>query len=164
MKVYEAPQSINDWSKFTVFLGGGITGCPDWQAEMIELLDEKLSGPLNDKVALFNPRRANFNVNNPAESEIQIKWEFNQLHAADVILFWFPCETLCPITLLELGKHMMVPVPLCVGCHPDYKRKFDVKYQLGLECAGVNVVDSLDALADEVVIQLLNLNLDRGNQ
>ena len=42
------------------------------------------------------------------------------LRRCDGILFWFPCESICPIVLFELGTHLMVPgKPLFIGMHPD---------------------------------------------
>jgi len=42
-------------------------------------------------------------------------------------LIGFPCETLCPITLYELGTWSILSqqtgAKLFVGCHPEYKRK-----------------------------------------
>jgi hypothetical protein len=111
----------NHW----VFLAGGITNCPKWDLEVIEALkDEK-------DLVLFTPRRSDFDVTNPAMERDQIAWEFEQIRASDIMFFWFPEETLCPITLFELGKCAALRVPMAVGCHPNYKRRRDVIYQLG---------------------------------
>ena len=84
-----------------VFLAGGITGCPGWQQEIV--------GRLHDlSVVLLNPRRANFPINDPTAAPQQIEWEHRH-PKADTIAFWFPCETLCPITLYELGGLVRIP-------------------------------------------------------
>lgn len=117
--------------KVKVFLAGGISGCPDWQSEVIASVD---AYPWVDKTAiLINPRRADFDTSNLNMSKDQIDWERRHLEAADLVLFWFPKETLCPITLLELGKCMVTGKPLVVGTHAEYARRFDVNYQVKVE-------------------------------
>lgn len=127
----------------TLFLAGGITGCPDWQAEMAFLFADT---PLT----LFNPRRANFPINDPNAAYEQIAWEHKHLQRADAILFWFPYETLCPIVLYELGTWSMSSKPLFVGVHPDYQRRADVEIQTLLVRPDVQVVYSLLDLAQQV--------------
>jgi len=76
---------------------------------------------------IFNPRRASFDVSDPSQTEVQIMWEFRYLRKANAILFWFPKETLCPITLYELGQWSVLSqqtrTALFVGTHPEYQRK-----------------------------------------
>lgn len=124
----------------TLFLGGGITGTADWQKEMVAKL-------FHTDLTLLNPRRAVFD----GSSEAQIKWEHSHLLRSDAILFWFPPETLCPIVLYELGAWAFRPKKLFVGCHPDYKRKFDVEIQVGLERPKLEIVYCLDDLANQVI-------------
>jgi hypothetical protein len=57
-------------------------------------------------LTLINPRRLDFDVENPDMEYEQIVWEHQNLEASDMISFWFPKETLCPITLFELGKYL----------------------------------------------------------
>ena len=59
-------------------------------------------------LTLLNPRRKSFPIDIPGEAFRQISWEFHALRAATEILFWFPCETLCPIVLYELGAWSMM--------------------------------------------------------
>lgn len=149
MIVLEAPEPASprvyreNGAMPSIFLGGGITGCPDWQADMIRMLADK-------KVLLFNPRRPNFPIHDPAASEEQIAWEHEHLRLADAIMFWFPCETLCPITLYELGAWSMRHDPLFVGCHPDYQRKRDVEIQTRLVRPEVRVQRSLWEVAKQL--------------
>ena len=127
-----------------VFMAGGITGCPNWQQELVELL----SGV--DGLVLVNPRRAEFPIGDPNAALEQIAWEHDHLRMVDAILFWFPCETLCPIVLYELGAWSMTDKPLWVGTHPDYARRCDVEIQTQLTRPDVQVVYSLEALAEQI--------------
>ena len=86
----------DDANEISLFLGGGITGCSDWQAEMSQLLKD------TDLVVL-NPRRKIWSINDPEASAKQIEWEYEHLQKANMIMFWFPPETLCPIALFEYG-------------------------------------------------------------
>ena len=126
----------------TVFLAGGITGCPDWQSAIRTMLKG---------VIAFNPRRKDFPMGDPNAALEQIKWEHEHLRLADAVLFWFPCETLCPIVLYELGAwSMMMDKPIFVGVHPDYKRIQDVEIQTKLARPEVVIAYSVQALAYSV--------------
>ena len=128
----------------SVFCAGGITGCVDWQMEMVKLL-------VPTDLCIFNPRRPDFDVKDPNASLIQIKWEHDYLRKADAILFWFPHETLCPIVLYELGAWSMTPKKIFVGVHPEYKRRQDVEIQTKLVRPEVQVTTSMTVLADQVI-------------
>jgi hypothetical protein len=65
-----------------VFLAGGVTGCPDWQSEMIRLLQ-----PLPASWAVANPRRAHFPMSDLGAAEEQIGWEHRGLRASSAIVF-----------------------------------------------------------------------------
>lgn len=142
---------------FTVFLAGGITNCRDWQSEIANLFDQAVRqtfGPVTDgeqPIVLFNPRRPYFVITDTAASCMQIEWEHHHLNLADITLFWFPHETLCPITLYELGVAAAAGRRIFVGCDPDYQRKYDVSKQLSLIRPEVTVVDNLQQLVDQVV-------------
>lgn len=153
MEVITCPTELEDAS-FTrradhrtesVFLGGGISNCPDWQQDFIANLDDVKEG------VLVNPRRHDFDITDPNLSADQIEWEHKHLGAVDAIVFWFPKETLCPITLFKLGKYCTSYfTQLFVGCHPEYARRFDVIKQLSLVNEHIRVVDNLDDLAKQV--------------
>lgn len=134
-----------------IFLAGGITGCPDWQEEILSKLKSV-------HAVFMNPKRKDFDITDLKMSGLQIEWEHRHLNYAEVIVFWFPEETLCPITLFELGVQMDRDVPLIVGCHPNYKRKFDVVKQLSLARPGVTVVDSLEKLVEGVRVEVEELD------
>jgi len=128
---------------FSLFLAGGITGCPDWQKELVKKL-EKLD------ITIFNPRRKKFPIDNPSESLKQIRWEHEHLRKASAISFWFPCETICPIVLYELGAWSMMDKKLFVGVHPDYSRKQDVEIQTKFVRPDIKIVYDIPALAAQI--------------
>jgi hypothetical protein len=144
----------------SVFLAGGITGCPDWQAEAVRLFQAPATRDLTEMLAnltILNPRRANFPIGDPTAAEAQIAWEYRHLHRADAVLFWFPEETLCPIVLYELGywnawrsAGTEQPKPIFVGTHPEYARRADVLHQTHLARPGLRVVHDLRVLVEGV--------------
>lgn len=80
----------------------------------------------------------------------QIAWEHAHLAAASAVSFWFPRATLCPITLLELGRWSGIAKPIFVGVEPGYARGLDVEAQLGLSRPFADVARSLEDLASAV--------------
>lgn len=143
----EAPNHIpsgetpNNTNFPSVFLAGGITGCPDWQSEIRYLLKD---------IIMFNPRRADFPIGDPNAALEQIKWEHDYLRVANSILFWFPCETLCPIVLYELGAWSITNKQIFVGVHPNYQRKQDVEIQTKLARPSVSITYSIQGLTHAV--------------
>jgi hypothetical protein len=114
-----------------LFLAGGITNCENWQAKVIkELKDE-------ENLTIYNPRRKKFNITKKSIQEEQIVWEYKHLKEADLICFWFSKETICPITLYELGMwgnsrdhyDRMLSKRIFIGIDPEYSRKEDVIIQ-----------------------------------
>lgn len=139
----ESPEVWNGDEGASVFLAGGITGCPDWQQDVrLTLADTSL--------VLLNPRREDFPIHDPNAAREQITWEHEHLRSANAILFWFPCETICPIVLYELGAWSMSRKQLFVGVHPDYQRRQDVEIQTQLARPDVRVVYSLTELGEQV--------------
>lgn len=127
-----------------VFMAGGITGCPDWQSEVI---NHYKNGPqANSTTVLLNPRRTNFDITNPRLSEQQIAWECRHIRKADWVYFWFPKEGKCLITLYELGEAIGSGRNVRVACHPEYERAFDVHQQLALALPELVVMSSLEEL------------------
>lgn len=126
-----------------VFLAGGITGCRDWQAQAYDQLADM-------PVAVLNPRRAHFPIDDPAAAGGQIAWEFEHLRRADVVLFWFPAsDTVQPIALYELGAHAASGKLIAVGVDAGYPRRIDVMLQLGHVRPEVKVWGSLVATVAE---------------
>jgi hypothetical protein len=142
MKYVEAPERYSGFDK-SLFLAGGITGCPGWQKELVESLE-------NENIVLMNPRRADFPIHDPKASFKQIHWEHDHLRKADGISFWFPKEALCPIALYELGAWSMSNKPIFVGVDPDYQRRQDVEIQTELARSGVEIVYDLNSLSEQI--------------
>ena len=138
----------DDYFSEIIFLAGGITSYPIWQPIVIE-------GLKNTKCVLIDPRRDNWDVNDKTLEEEQIKWEHFHLDNSMSIVFWFPKETLCPITLFELGKYLKSDKRLYIGCHPEYAKRNDVKIQVGLEKSNQIIHESLDDLISEVILDLI---------
>jgi hypothetical protein len=132
MKTITAPKKYkNKIGIPSLFLGGGISSCKLWQDKLIQEMTDY-------NVTIYNPRRNNFDINNPKVSEEQIKWEHKYLHEANILVFYFAQETLCPITLFELGAalerniYVTIKQDIIVYCEPEYSRKFDVELQTKL--------------------------------
>lgn len=142
MRWIEAP-TIYSGTAPSLFLAGGISGCPDWQAEMADLL-------AGSGLVLLNPRRTEFPMHDPAAAAAQIQWEYDHLRRATAVSFWFPCETLCPITLYELGAWAMTDKPLFIGVHPAYARRQDIHIQIALARPDAPIVHSLADLVQQI--------------
>lgn len=132
MKVITAPEEIKV-DKPTIFLAGGITDCPEWQDEMIELLKD------NDDGVLLNPRRKNFPIDDPNAAEEQITWEFHALNNCDIFSMWFSAGSSDqPICMLEYGRHVAIRdlkgdlKNVVIGVEPGYRREQDVHIQTEL--------------------------------
>lgn len=145
MRVITAVEQFQDDAKAVkCFLAGGITNCPDWQSQVIENLkayDAKFPGELDDLV-IFNPRRANFPIDDPNASKEQIMWEFNWLEKMDIFsMFFTGGDSDQPICMYELGRNiyrmqMMFRTTfhkrIVISCDPTYRRANDVKIQTAL--------------------------------
>lgn len=140
---FEAPQYYTG-SAPSIFLAGGISGTADWQTPVAQRLSQK--------AVVLNPRRQTYDLGNLTETPRQIKWEFDHLAKADVILFWFMPETLQPIAMFELGAYAYAGLhgkPLAVGSDPGYARRQDIVVQLGLARPDLVIFDSLDLVVEE---------------
>jgi len=144
MRYIESPKKIIGETGKSLFLAGGIAGTPDWQQKVRRYLN-------NVNVILFNPRRKDFPIDDPAAAQTQIEWEYNHLRKASMILFWFPKETLCPIVLYELGAWSMTSKILFVGVHPEYKRRQDVEIQTKLVRPEIQIVYDLGSLSEQII-------------
>lgn len=136
------PYEPSDGDPMPVFLAGGITGCPDWQAGA--------AAALADSCVVLNPRRAAFDVDDPDAAAEQIAWEHKHLHLPKMVtMFWFPACAMQPIALFELGAALereTLDRPVTVGADPNYPRRFDIVEQLRHYSPGKIVVSSLDDL------------------
>ncbi len=129
--LYKAPDPL-PWvfCGQSVFIAGGISDCPDWQSDMVTLIN-------TTKYEVVNPRRESGFDRTGKTAEEQITWEYQALSHVESCIFWFPRETLCPITLFELGKMLEKAkrdpiIRLAIGWHPEYARAFDLEVQIGL--------------------------------
>jgi Nucleoside 2-deoxyribosyltransferase like len=139
VRYVEAPARLVHSGR-SVFLAGGITGCPDWQADAVRAL---AASPY----AVFNPRRRT-GFADPVE---QIAWEYEHLRVADVVLFWFAAGQVQPIALYELGAMAALGKPLAVGADPGYPRRLDVTVQLGLARPDLRLHADLPATVAEAL-------------
>jgi hypothetical protein len=146
MRYIECPEIYEKESdsERSIFLAGGITGCPNWQQDIAKLLS-------GTGLALLNPRRKNFPINDVNASNEQILWEYHHLRKADIILFWFPKESDCPIALYELGAWANTSKPLFIGMHPQYPRRIDVEVQISLIKPDFSFHYSTNSLATEIL-------------
>lgn len=150
MKYIESPYKYEkQLGETSVFLAGGITGCPDWQQEIASFFQPT-------DIVILNPRRKHFPINDPEAASEQISWEFEHLRTADIILFWFPKESICPIALYELGAWTMTEKQIFIGMHPDYERRKDIETQTGLRRPGSKIVYSLQKLVNHIKDYLAN--------
>lgn len=142
----EMPLSVETESNIKLFLAGGITNCPDWQKEIIEQLKDL------PYLNIYNPRRTDFDVTKPEETERQVVWEYKALSKADMILFWFSKGSLNPIVLYELGMWgNSRNLPIFIGVDPEYTRGYDVAIQTKLARPDImNIYGSVEDLAKAV--------------
>ncbi|MBV9446852.1 MAG: nucleoside 2-deoxyribosyltransferase domain-containing protein [Streptosporangiaceae bacterium] len=132
----EAPSRI-DTKGDTLFLAGGISGCPDWQHEAVSMLR-------HTPYIVLNPRRTAFPSGDRVAMSEQVAWEYSGLRAANVVVFWFPPSGLQPIALYELGAVTAMGKPVSVGAHPQYCRRIDLELQLEAAQVSAKVCDTLD--------------------
>ncbi len=143
MQYIEAISDEKQIHKNSLFLGGGITKCPDWQNYVIE-------GIRDLDITIYNPRRKSFDITKKGESEKQITWEYDNLRKSSHNLFWFCKETLNPIVLFEVGAALERTDKIIIGADPKYERLFDVEYQSNLRRPGTKVFNSLDKVILEI--------------
>lgn len=137
----------------TVFLAGGITGCPDWQSELIGLIG------FTD-ATIYNPRRKIFPSKESPEWEMdsrnQIKWEFDRLKSSDIISFWFSRGSDNPIVLYELGMWgNSRNTSIIVGVDPEYPRRRDVIIQTNIARPGIRICEHLKDVATIIRLNVM---------
>lgn len=155
--ILQAPSYNGDIKVPSIFLAGGISNCPNWQDTVIRMLY-----PIR-KLAILNPRRDSFDIENRHMAIEQIEWEHDHLKLANMILFWFSEGSINPITLFEYGRWGRLGqansgVPVFVGCHPNYVRKFDVEIQTALD-SGPTIHNSIESLTSAVLSHLKSINV-----
>lgn len=161
MRVLEAPTyEAFSSDEVLVFLAGGITGCHDWQDQVIEELSKKKH---TEKLVILNPRRKNFPISDPNAAREQIAWEFRMLEACDIFSIYFVnSESDQPICMYELGRNICRMeekhykgediLNKIVTVEKGYKRAQDVDIQLGLTGASIekNMDGNVESHAFEI--------------
>jgi len=111
------------------FLAGGITGCKDWQKEVINELKEYECPNL----VIMNPRRDNFPIGDKNASREQIEWEYNWLERCNIFSMYFDGgESIQPICLYELGRNLVKKKNVVISVEDGYSREQDVIIQTEL--------------------------------
>jgi len=147
----EAPKRDFIKNNDGLFLAGGITGCPDWQSKVVDKLKDT-------DITIFNPRRANFPINDSSAAFDQIKWEHDMFRQSDMLSFWFCAETMCPIVLYELGAWSMTDKPIVIGMDPKYPRRQDVEIQTKLVRPEIKIAYSLQDFIN-AILQMIKKNI-----
>ncbi|HWE90484.1 MAG TPA: nucleoside 2-deoxyribosyltransferase domain-containing protein [Pseudonocardiaceae bacterium] len=152
MRCVEAPEPYQPRAGDgpVVFLAGGITAVPDWQATVVDALRD-------EPFVLLNPRRSGSDVLDPGVADEQIAWEHRHLWLPELTLtlFWFaasdPAVTVQPIALYELGAAAAAASRrIVVGADPGYPRRHDVRTQLRLARPELVVHQTLPDVITEV--------------
>jgi len=141
--IYIECPNKTDLTKKSLFLAGGISGCRNWQAEVV-------AHTQSIDFILYNPRREHFDDTSQDITEEQITWEEEMMRKADFIAFYFCRETLCPITLYELGVYNMTKKPIVIGMDQDYSRRLDVEIQTKLKRPEVEIVYGTQNLINSI--------------
>lgn len=132
MRYIESPTRVDGTDRPFVFLAGGITGCEDWQKQVVDYL----MGIKGLPGTIINPRREDFPVGDLEAISAQADWDNEGLWLSDLVSFWFDGgESEQPMAMFLLGCHLgryIVgggPTKIVVGADPNYKRILDVKEQ-----------------------------------
>lgn len=146
MKLITSPEPLPaERLGVSVFLAGSIEQdkAVDWQKVAIQRFGS-LPG------VIFNPRRvawdSSWGEDDPRFIE-QVRWEFQAMKQADIIVMHFEPATLSPITLLELGRYSESG-KLYVSCPPGFWRRGNVKFVCN--DAGIHMHESLHEMLDVV--------------
>lgn len=151
-RYFEAPHRYHPGADDdAIFLAGGITGCPNWQAEAAALI--YLAAP---EIIVLNPHRANFPIGDKTAGAEQVEWEQEHLHLFNVVtLFWFPASdpavTTQPIAMFELGQALGEHRRMAVGADVGYPRYEDVHLLTRCAYKSLPVCDSLGSTVFDAV-------------
>jgi hypothetical protein len=142
MRYIECPEFYDGKDK-SLFISGGIGNCENWQNTLINLLKD-------EDILIINPRRESYDTDHVYIEEEQIGWEYENLQKASAYSFWFPKESLCPITLFELGKEIISNKPLFIGMDKEYGRRKNLEVQMRFHRPEVKIVYSLEDLVNQI--------------
>lgn len=123
-----------------LFMAGGISGCWNWQDALYQAVAYHLDRLLptgweldNKPFTIASPRRAHGLEKDGNAAAEQIAWEYEAMGRTALTSFYFTRDTVQPITLLELGKHLSQPWGNHItACELGYERAFDVYTQTNL--------------------------------
>lgn len=148
-----------------LFLAGGISGCPDWQAEALSLAATWVE-QTGHRLTIANPRRSDGIPKVGQVAAQQIKWEYDHLARARVVLFYFPEGRpdangqlpIQPIALYELGKELgrRPSDQIIIGADSGYVRRFDLVTQVGLACPGQPIYPDLGSTVQAALTRVLS--------
>jgi hypothetical protein len=100
---------------------------------------------------IFNPRRSCFDSSDKTIEQEQIIWEYEHLLRADAIIMFLCKETLGPISLYELGRHInCTNKKAYVVTEKGYQRTNDVIIQTALSRPDVLVVGNVYGIENMV--------------
>jgi hypothetical protein len=155
--VHCKPPDAPIYRKFSVFTAGSIEmgKAVQWQKQMALLLS-----PL--PITVNNPRRGHWDPNATSKAKDasfrhQVEWELGALEQADVICFFFDCDTKSPVTMLELGL-WAASDKVIVCCDKRFWRSGNV--QIVCERYAIPFVDTFEDLVPAVK----NMLVEKGMQ
>ena len=101
-----------------VYLAGGTLDCPDWQSDIIKVID--CAG-----FDVVNPRRTHGSSKTALDEKLEIEWEHQALQQSNIVLFWFPKESECAAALFEYGRALeradTLGLRIIAGYDPKYE-------------------------------------------
>lgn len=145
-----------------VFLAGGIMNVPNWQKQVCDVLMDKFA---DKPLVIFNPRRENYPMNDPAEALTQIKWEFDMLDKSQIFSMFFSAGfSDQPICMFEYGKFLERATEngwdynkrFVVTAEKDYRRYQDVVIQTCLADRDIKVNTTLQEHIDDIIFKVEN--------
>src|SRR5687768_6609494 len=117
MKVFNAPQVIENNKEKAIFLAGTIDNgsSVNWQEAAIKFFSDSTYN-------IYNPRRDDWDHSWQSKIEDQkfseqVNWELDAMEKADLIVMNFLPKSLSPVTLLEFG--LFAKSPKLMVCCPD---------------------------------------------
>lgn len=129
MQVIYPPTRIQpDADVVRIFLAGAIDNgaAVDWQSQLESIARVSTYG---EEVAMYNPRRRDWDASweqsltNEKFVE-QVYWEQDKLDECDIAFFFFPKDSVAPITLMEFGYTLAKnPRKVVVAAEPGYWRR-----------------------------------------
>jgi hypothetical protein len=141
------PPEPPTYGNFSLFTAGSIEmgAAVQWQQRLVDHLCDL-------PITVTNPRRGRWDPKVNAKREdpkffSQVEWELDALTHADVICYFFDCNTISPVTLMELGLWAHSG-KIIVCCDQRYWRQGNVE----IVCERYNIpyVSSFDKLVPAV--------------